>query len=42
VPAGFPTGVVCFAPNGREELSVVVDILYGDKTATAKLDVRLA
>jgi beta-N-acetylhexosaminidase len=42
VPAGFPTGVVCFAPNGREELSVVADILYGNKTATAKLDVRLA
>jgi len=41
VPAGFPTGLVCFAPNGRENLSAVADILYGKKTATARLKVRL-
>ncbi len=41
VPAGFPTGLVCFAPNGRENLSAVADILYGKKSATAKLNVRL-
>ena len=41
VPAGFPTGLVCFAPNGRENLSAVADILYGKKTATARLNVRL-
>ncbi len=41
VPAGFPAAIVCFAPNGRENLSVVADILYGDKVATAKLGVRL-
>ena len=41
VPAGFPTGLVCFAPNGRENLSAVADILYGKKAATAKLNVRL-
>ena len=28
VPGGFPTGIVCFAPNGRENLSVVADTLY--------------
>ena len=42
VPAAFPTGLVCFAPNGREQLSAVADILYGRKQATAKLNVRLA
>ena len=41
VPAGFPTGLVCFAPNGRENLSAVADVLYGKKNATAKLNVRL-
>jgi beta-N-acetylhexosaminidase len=42
IPAGFPTGIVCFAPNGRENLSAVADILYGKKKSTAKLNVRLA
>jgi beta-N-acetylhexosaminidase len=41
VPAGFPTGLVCFAPNGRENLSAVADILYGKKVPTAKIKVRL-
>jgi beta-N-acetylhexosaminidase len=41
VPAGFPTGIVCFAPNGRENLSAVADILYGKKAPTAKINVRL-
>jgi len=42
VPAGFPTGLVCFVPSGRENLSVVADILYGKRQPTAKLNVRLA
>ncbi len=42
IPAGFPTGIVCFAPNGRENLSAVADILYGNTKSTAKLTVRLA
>jgi len=41
VPAGFPTGLVCFAPNSRENLGAVADILYGKKTSTARLNVRL-
>jgi len=41
IPAGFPTGMVCFAPNGRENLRAVADILYGRKTGTARLNVRL-
>jgi beta-N-acetylhexosaminidase len=41
VPAGFPTGLVCFAPNGRENLSAVADILYGKKAATGRINVRL-
>ena len=42
VPAGFPTGVVCFAPNGRENLSAVADTLYGKLTPKARLNVRVA
>ncbi len=42
IPAGFPTGLVCFVPSGRENLSVVVDILYGRRSATGKLQVRLS
>ena len=42
IPAGFPTGIVCFVPSGWENLSVVADILYGKRKATAKLNVRLA
>jgi beta-N-acetylhexosaminidase len=41
VPAGFPTGIVCFVPSGRENLSVVADILYGKRVPTAKLKIRL-
>ena len=41
VPAGFPTGIVCFVPSGRENLSVVADILFGKRVPTAKLNVRL-
>jgi beta-N-acetylhexosaminidase len=41
VPPGFPTGIVCFAPNGRENLGTVAGIVYGKKAATAKLNVRL-
>jgi beta-N-acetylhexosaminidase len=41
IPTGFPTGLVCFAPNGRENLGAVADILYGKKTSTARLNVRL-
>ena len=42
LPAGFPTGIVCFVPSGPENLSVVADILYGKRQPTAKLKVRLA
>ena len=42
VPAEYPTGIVCFAPNGREQLSAVAEILYGRRTASAGLSVRLA
>ena len=35
VPAGFPVGLVCFAPNGRENLVAVAGVLYGKKTGTA-------
>ena len=41
IPAGFPTGIVCFVPSGRENLSVVADILYGKHKPGAKLNVRL-
>ena len=41
VPSGFPTGVVCFAPNGRENLHVVADTLYGKHVPTAKLNLKL-
>ncbi len=41
VPAAFPTAVVCFVPSGRENLSVVADVLYGKPTA-ARLHVRLS
>jgi beta-N-acetylhexosaminidase len=41
VPTEFPTGLVCFAPNGRENLSAVADILYGKKAAMGRLNVRL-
>jgi beta-N-acetylhexosaminidase len=41
VPAGFPTGIVCFVPSGRENLSVVAGILYGKRKPRAKLNVRL-
>lgn len=41
VPAGFPTGLVCFAPNGRENLCAAAGTLYGKHTPTAKLNVRL-
>ena len=42
LPAGFPTGIVCFVPSGPENLSVVADVLYGKRAATGKLQVRLS
>jgi beta-N-acetylhexosaminidase len=41
VPAGFPTGVVCFCPSGRENMSAVADTLFGRQVPRAKLNVQL-
>jgi beta-N-acetylhexosaminidase len=41
VPAAFPTGVVCFCPSGRENMSAVAGVLFGRHVPRAKLNIRL-